>query len=86
MGLSFEILHPDAAALPQALARTLDAAHKARVIFELIIKPVILGREADQQSGWFSIAGDDNLLGFRFAQKPRDILLDFRIAEPRIST
>jgi len=41
------------ATLPGPLARTLDAAEKPRVIFEQIVEPVILGREADQQSGGF---------------------------------
>ena len=61
----------------QALARTLDAAQKPRVIFELIVEPVILGREPDQQSGRFSLAGNDDLLTLGFAQKPGEIVLDF---------
>ena len=47
-----------------------DAASEARIVFELIVEPVIFGREAYQQSGWFSVAGNDNLLGFGFVQKP----------------
>jgi len=43
-----------------------DAAQEARVVFELMVEPVILGREADQQSGRFSVAGDDDLLAFGF--------------------
>ncbi len=44
-----------------------DAAQEARVVFELMVEPVILGREADQQSGRFSVAGDHDLLPFGFA-------------------
>jgi hypothetical protein len=76
-GFSLDILDPDAAPLAQALPRLFDAAQKARIIFELIIEPIILGREADQQSGRFPVAGDDDLLSFGFAQKPREVVLDF---------
>jgi|SRR5690349_3439769 len=67
---SFDILNPDPATLPQALARTLDAAQKARVVFGLVIEPVVLRRDADQHSGRFSIAGNDDLLTLGFVQKP----------------
>ena len=40
------ILDPDAATLPQAVTRPLDTAQEARVVFELIIEPIVLGREA----------------------------------------
>jgi hypothetical protein len=53
-----------------------DAAQEPRIIFEPVIKPAILGCEADQQSGRFSIAGDDDPFAFSFAQKPREIVLD----------
>jgi hypothetical protein len=49
--ISLDILDPDAAAFPQAVARLLDAAQEARVVFELIIEPIVLGREAYQQPG-----------------------------------
>ena len=61
------ILDLDAVSLAQAFSRLLDAAQKPWVVFEPIIEPVILGREADQQSGRFSVAGDDDLLAFGFA-------------------
>jgi hypothetical protein len=32
----------------------------------------VLGPKADQQSGRFPVAGDDELLAFGFAQKPRE--------------
>jgi hypothetical protein len=51
------IIDPDLAALSQAAVRLLDAAQEARIVFELMIKPVILGRETDQQSGCFSVTG-----------------------------
>ena len=60
----------------------LDAAQKARVVFEPIIEPVTLGPEADHHPGRLSIAGDDDLLAVGFAQKPREIVLDLGIAEP----
>jgi hypothetical protein len=44
---SLEFLTPDAASRPQALSRLLDAAQKARIVFEPIIEPIILGPEAD---------------------------------------
>lgn len=47
-GASLDILDPNAAPGPQAPSRAIDAAQKARVIFELIVAPFILGREADQ--------------------------------------
>src|SRR5262249_17340472 len=74
---SLDILNSDAAPLAKALSRTLDAAPEPRVVFELIIDPVILGSEADQQSGRFPVAGDNDLLGFGFVQKPREVVLDF---------
>ena len=46
----------------------LDAAEKARVVFELIVEPVVFGREADQQSSGFSVTGDNDLLALSFAQ------------------
>jgi len=42
-------------------------------VFELIIKPIIFGCEADQHPG-FSAAADDNLLVFRLTQKPREVV------------
>ena len=42
-------------------------------MFELIIKPIIFGCEADQHPG-FSAAADDNLLVFRLTQKPREVV------------
>ena len=77
MRVSFDILDPYPAALPQAVARPFDAAQKARVIFELVVEPVILGPEADKQSGRFPVAGDDDLLVFGFAQKPREVVPGF---------
>jgi hypothetical protein len=56
--------------------RLLDAAQEARIVFDLIVAPVILGREADQQSGRFSIAGNDDLLVLGLAQKLGEIVLD----------
>lgn len=76
-GFLLDIFDPDAAPLPQALSRLLDAAQEARVAFELVVEPVILGPEAYQHPGRFSVAGDDNLLAFGFAQKSREIVLDF---------
>jgi hypothetical protein len=49
-------------ARPQAVARPVDAAQKARIIFELIIKPVFLGSEVDKHTRWFTVASDDDLL------------------------
>jgi hypothetical protein len=72
-----DILDPDAAALSQAVARLLNPAQEAWIVFELIIKPIVLGREADQQSGWFTVAGNNDLLALGFAQKPGEIVLDF---------
>ena len=40
-------LDPDTPAGLQALARLLDAVQKPRVVFELTIEPIVLGREAD---------------------------------------
>jgi hypothetical protein len=74
---SLDILDPDTVPLAQAIARLFDAAQKARVVFDLIVQPVILRREADQQSGWFSVAGNYDLLALGFAQKPREVVLDF---------
>jgi len=54
-----------------------DAAQKAPVVFEPVVEPVVLGREADEHSGRFPVAGDDDLLAFGFAQKPREIVLNF---------
>jgi hypothetical protein len=52
----------------------LDPAQKPQVIFQLIIEPVILGCEADQQSGRFSSAGNDDFLALGFAETGRIIL------------
>jgi hypothetical protein len=72
-----DILDSDTAPLSQAVSRVFDVAQKARVVFEPTIEPIILGPEADQQSGRFPIAGDDDSLAFGFAQKPREGVLDF---------
>src|SRR4029077_19677327 len=58
-----------------------DAAHEARVVFELIIEPIIVRRQADQHPDRFPVAGDDDLLAFGFAQKPRQVVLDSRASE-----
>ena len=73
----FDILDSDAASLPQALSRLLDSAQEAWIVFELIIEPVVLGREAYQHAGRLSAAGNDNLLSFGFVQKSGEIVLDF---------
>jgi hypothetical protein len=39
-------------------------------------EPLVLGPEADQHSGWFSVAGDDDFFAFGIMQKPREIVLD----------
>jgi len=44
---SLNFLDPDTPAGLQALARLLDAVQKPRVVFELTIEPIVLGREAD---------------------------------------
>ena len=75
---SLEILDPDAAPLAQARPCVVDAAQKARVVFEAVIEPVVLGGEADQHSGRFATSGDDDLLGLGFAQQTRQVTLDFR--------
>ena len=67
------ILDPDAVPLAQAIARLFDAAQKARVVFELVVEPVILGRETHQHSGRLAAAGDDDFLAFGFAQKPGEL-------------
>jgi hypothetical protein len=76
-----DILDPDAAPIPQALSRLLDAAQKPRVIFELIVEPFILRRETYQHTGWFAVAGNDDLLAFGFAQKPGEVVFDSRASE-----
>jgi len=40
---SLDILDPDAAPRPHALSRMFDAAQKARVVFEPVVEPVVLG-------------------------------------------
>jgi hypothetical protein len=75
-GLLLDILDSGAAPLPQALSRLLDAAQKRRIVFEPIIEPIVLGPEADQHSGRFAVASNDDLLGLGFAQKPREIVFD----------
>jgi hypothetical protein len=44
---SLNILDPDTPARLQVLARLLDAVQKPRILFKLIVEPVILGRESD---------------------------------------
>jgi hypothetical protein len=43
---------------------------KPRVAFQLIVEPIFLRREADEHTSRLSIAGDDDLVAVRFAQKP----------------
>jgi len=50
-----EILNPDAAALSEAVACLIDAAKKSRIVFELIIEPILLGGNADQHTGWLPL-------------------------------
>jgi hypothetical protein len=51
----------------QAVVRLVYAAQEARIVFQLIVEPVILGRESDQQSGRSSIACNNDLLAFGLA-------------------
>jgi thiamine pyrophosphate-dependent acetolactate synthase large subunit-like protein len=81
-GFSLDVLDPEAAPLPQAIAGMLDAAQKTRVTFELVIQPIALSPEADQRSGRLPVAGDDNLLAFGFAQKPREVVPDLGQSNP----
>ena len=46
--LSIGVFDSNAAPGPQAVTRSLDSAQKTRIIFEPIIKPLALGREANQ--------------------------------------
>ena len=75
--LSLDILDPDAAVRPEARSRLFDAAQKPRVVFEPIIKPIIAGSEADQHPGRFPVPGDDDFFALGFAQKPREVALEF---------
>ena len=77
-GILLNLLDLNTTPLLQALACLLEAAQEARVVFELIVKPIVLQREADQHAGRLPIAGDYDLLVLDFAQKPGEILLDFR--------
>jgi hypothetical protein len=51
---------------------------EARFVFELVVEPVSPGFEAHQHPSRFAVARDDDLLAFGFAQKPRQVILDFR--------
>jgi hypothetical protein len=75
--LSLDILNSDAAPRAQAFSRPFDAAQKAWVVFEPIVEPIILGPEAYQHPGRFAVPGDNDLLALGFAQKPREVVLDF---------
>jgi len=75
--VSLDILDPDAATFSQALSRLLDAAQEARIVFELIVEPIVLGCEAYQHPGRLSVAGDDNLFVLGFTQKPGEIVPHF---------
>ena len=74
---SFDILNPTPATLPQAPAGMLDPAQKPQVIFifQLIIEAVILGCEADQQSGRFP-ARVMTTSSPSASQKPGEIILE----------
>ena len=50
---------------------------KARVVFGLMVEPIVLGREAYQHAGRLPIADNDDLLALGFVQKPGKIVLDF---------
>jgi hypothetical protein len=67
---SLDVLDPDPAPFPQAIARLLDAMQEPRVVFELAVEPIILGGEAYQHSSWFPVAGYNDCVSLGFAQKP----------------
>jgi hypothetical protein len=66
----------------QALSSLVDAAKKPRIVFASVIDPIILGPEADQYPGQFSVADNYDLLIFSFTQKPREIVLDLGQRSP----
>src|SRR5580700_1566693 len=77
-----DIFNPDAPPCLQAVSRLVDAAQEARIAFELIIKSVFLGPEAYQHPGRFAVTGDNYLPAFGFAQKAREVVLDFGERNP----
>jgi hypothetical protein len=43
----FQVFQANAASCPQALPRLLDPAQKARIVFEAMFKPIVVGFQAD---------------------------------------
>jgi hypothetical protein len=48
----------------EAIPRLVDTVQKAWVAFELIVEPILSGREAYHQSGWLAVAGNYDLSAF----------------------
>src|SRR5437868_15544681 len=65
-----------AASPPQALPRPLNPFNEAGIIFQLIVEPVLLRRETDENTCWLAMPRDDEPILLRDAQVLRQVILD----------
>jgi len=61
-------LYPGAFSRSKTFSGCGNAAQKSRIVLKAIIKPVILGFETDNDSGWLSMTSDYNFFLLRLVQ------------------
>jgi hypothetical protein len=76
-GLFFDVLQSHPPTLAYLLPTFFYPTEEARIVLELVVEPVVLGLEADQDARWPPIFGDDNVLFLREPQVLRQIFSDF---------
>ncbi len=68
-------------AMPRAYVRTrfFDPAEKAGIGLEPVLEPVVPRLEADQHTGRFAVARDDDFLPSGLTQEAREVIFDLGI-------
>lgn len=72
----WQILQSNTAPRPESLSRFCYSPEKLGMMLQPIVKPVLLGLEADQDAGRLPVPRDEDLLGLGQAQESGQIVLD----------
>ena len=67
---------------PQALPRLRYPLEEARIMFQLVVEPIIFRGKPHEDARGFSVSGDDDVLRRGQPQKAREIILHLRERHP----
>src|SRR5215204_3811934 len=71
-----KVFEPQPSPISEVLARRLDVLEEPRIVLQLVVRPVLLRSEADEDSGRLPFMGNDDLLFLRQAQVFREMPFD----------